>query len=141
MLIDNDSFDNLSSLATLPNLAKKVNEKYKKDLNSFKLFDLYLEKKQPYFNEVDKLLENLARAIYNVSYIIDPDLIYIGGAISKDHRFIKTVEDKLKENPFNNKEILIKPVTYFNDNNIYGAYKNLIDKIKANKKLIVKEDV
>lgn len=141
MLIDNKSDDNLSKLATLPNIARKIKEVYKKDVTSFDLFNLYLEKKEPYYKEVEKSLDNLCRGIYNISYLLDPDLIYIGGAISADERYIEEICKKLSQKPFKGKKIKIKAISHFNDNNLYGAFKNLRDKIKADKKLRAKEDI
>lgn len=52
-------------------------------------------------------------------------MIYIGGAISEDENFIKALKDKLKEEIFAGVSLEIRPVSFFNDNNLYGAYANI----------------
>ena len=67
----------------------------------------------------------LAMGLYNIAYAINPEVIYIGGAISEDERFINSLKEKLKEDVFSGVSLNIRPVSFFNDNNLYGAYANI----------------
>ncbi|WP_243344020.1 ROK family protein [Anaerococcus sp. AGMB09787] len=125
-----ESGKNLSQLATLPNVSRKLKKDYGIDKDTYYIFKKYLEKQEPFYNEVDKMFTYLGMGIYNIAYTINPDVIYIGGAISEDKNYIEKLKEKLGDNRFKGAHIKIKPVSFFNDNNLYGAYANL--KIKIN---------
>ncbi len=137
ILLKNDqgSFDNFSKLATLPNIRRKMIKKYGIDDSTYIIFNKYLQKKEPYFTEVDEMFTYLAMGIYNIFYTINPDKIYLGGAISSDERFIKEIKSKLDTGIFKSIDIDISPVSFFNDNNLYGAYANLKQAINEGKLL------
>lgn len=116
---------NLSTLGTLPNVARAIKEKYKLDLDTYTIFEKYLKKEEPCYSEVDKMFTYLAMGLYNIAYSINPEIIYIGGAISEDENFIKALKEKLKDDIFAGVSLKIKPVSFFNDNNLYGAYANI----------------
>ena len=67
----------------------------------------------------------LAMGLYNIAYSLNPEVIYRGGAISEDKNFVRALEEKLKEDIFAGVSIKLRPVSFFNDNNLYGAYANL----------------
>ena len=73
--------------------------------------------------------------IYNVQYTLDPEVIYIGGGISQSEAFMEELKNRLKEEIFAEADVNIKAATFHNDNNIYGAYDNLLNTIKEGKKL------
>ena len=116
---------NLSTLGTLPNVARAIKEKYKLDLDTYTIFENYLKKEEPCYSEVDKMFTYLAMGLYNIAYSINPEIIYIGGAISEDENFMKALKEKLKDDIFAGVSLEIRPVSFFNDNNLYGAYANI----------------
>ena len=122
---DYGEIKNLSRLGTLPNVARTMKEKYGLDYDTYTIFDKYLKKEEPFYSEVDKMFTYLAMGLYNIGYAINPEIIYIGGAISEDKNFIKALKEKLKDEVFEGVSLNIRPVTFFNDNNLYGAYANL----------------
>ena len=122
---DYGEIKNLSRLGTLPNVARTLKEKYGMDFDTYTIFDKYLKKEEPFYSEVDKMFTYLAMGLYNIGYAINPEIIYIGGAISEDQNFIRALRDKLKEEVFEGVSLNIRPVSFFNDNNLYGAYANL----------------
>ncbi|MDO5047504.1 MAG: ROK family protein [Anaerococcus sp.] len=133
MLIDN-SGKNLSQLGTLSNVARDLKKDLGIDKDTYYIFAKYLEKEEPYYSRVDRMFTNLAVGIYNIAYIINPDLIYLGGAISEDKVFIEKLKEKLEDERFAMAHIKLRPVSFFNDNNLYGAYVNLLEKIKQGAK-------
>lgn len=122
---DYGKIKNLSTLGTLPNVARAIKEKYKLDLDTYTIFENYLKKQEPCYSEVDKMFTYLAMGLYNIAYSINPEIIYIGGAISEDENFMKALKEKLKDEIFAGVSLNIRPVSFFNDNNLYGAYANI----------------
>lgn len=116
---------NLSTLGTLPNVARAIKEKYNIDLDTYEIFENYLKKQEPCYSEVDKMFTYLAMGLYNIAYSINPEIIYIGGAISEDENFMNALKEKLKDEMFAGVSLEIRPVSFFNDNNLYGAYANI----------------
>ena len=110
-------------------------EKYGIKDTTYQIFDKYFKKEEPYFSEVDLMFDYLAMGIYNIAYTIDPEIIYLGGGISSDERFIRELKKKLGSGIFASKEYDIRPVSFFNDNNLYGAYANLMKTIKEGRSL------
>lgn len=137
MLLKNEvgNFDNFSRLATLPNVRRKMIKKYGIDESTYLIFDKYMQKKEPYFTEVDQMFTYLAMGIYNIFYTVNPEKIYLGGAISSDDRFVREIKNKLNTGVFKSIDIDISPVSFFNDNNLYGAYANLKQSIEEKRLL------
>ena len=137
MLLKNEegNFDNFSKLATLPNIRRKMIKKYGIDESTYLIFDKYMQKKEPYFTEVDQMFTYLAMGIYNIFYTVHPEKIYLGGAISSDERFVREIKNKLNTGVFKSIDIEISPVSFFNDNNLYGAYANLKQSIEEKRLL------
>ena len=139
MLLRNNGveYTNFSQLSTLPNVRRKIIEKYGIEKTTYEIFDLYLKKESPYYEEVNEMFQYLCMGIYNISYALDPDIIYIGGGISQSKKFIDELLLKMDEGIFKEAKAIIKPVTFYNDNNLLGAYVNLRLKIKEGKKLCI----
>lgn len=137
MLLKNEegNFDNFSKLATLPNIRRRMIKKYGIDESTYLIFDKYMQKKEPYFTEVDQMFTYLAMGIYNIFYTVNPEIIYLGGAISSDERFVREIKNKLNTGVFKSIDIEISPVSFFNDNNLYGAYANLKQSIEEKRLL------
>ncbi len=70
-------------------------------------------------------IDYLAASIINMQYILDPDLILIGGAVSENPFFIQMLQDSLErilENrPHHKIHPKIVPAQFFNDANLLGA--------------------
>ncbi|MDU0893958.1 MAG: ROK family protein [Anaerococcus sp.] len=137
MLLKNEegNFGNFSKLATLPNIRRKMIKKYGIDESTYLIFDKYMQKKEPYFTEVDQMFTYLAMGIYNIFYTVNPEKIYLGGAISSDERFVREIKNKLNTGVFRSIDIDISSVSFFNDNNLYGAYANLKQSIEEKRLL------
>lgn len=139
MLLRNNNgyYTNFSKLATLPNVRLRMIEKYGIEKTTYEILELYFKKESPYYEEVKEMFQYLCMGIYNIAYAIDPDEIYIGGGISQSEKFMNELLLKMDEDIFKEAKAIIKPVTYYNDNNLLGAYVNLIIKLKEGKKLCI----
>lgn len=74
-------------------------------------------------DEIEKFTKRLAVGIYNLQYIIDPEKILLGGAISKREGFIEQINEKLKVMKPNEQclAIQVEPCQFGNDSNLIGA--------------------
>lgn len=137
MLLKNQEgvYTNFSRLATLPNVRNRLSEKYNITESSYEIFDKYFEKEEPYFSEVNEMFNYLAMGLYNISYSLDPEVIFIGGAVSQSENFMREIKERLKKEPFRTANINLRAVKYFNDNNILGAYAHLKKSIEKGRKL------
>lgn len=137
MLLKNEDgqYTNMSQLSTMPNVVRRLKEKYNIDEKPHIVLEKYFEKEEPYYSEVNSMFEHLCMGIYNVQYTLDPEVIYIGGGISQSEAFMEELKNRLKEGIFAEADVNIKVATFHNDNNIYGAYANLLNTIKEGKKL------
>lgn len=130
-------YTNFSRLATLPNLVRKLEEKYNIVEKPHIVLENYFNKIEPYYSEGKLMFEYLSMGLYNIQYIYDPEVIYIGGGISQSEKYIDEVKNYLKLLPFSGADIKIRATTFFNDNNLYGAYANLTNQIEKGGNLCI----
>lgn len=85
-------------------------------------------------DELDKWYMNLARGIYNIQYIIDPEKILIGGAISERDDFIEGINEKLKllKADCATLDISVEKCKFRNNSNLIGALYNFLNMNKYN---------
>ncbi len=139
MILDEQEgkLENFSRLATLPNVSRILEEKYHIVANTYQIMNQFAKKVEPYYSEVKKMYKFLGIGLYNIQYAFDPEVIYIGGAISQSEDYMRELRKTLEEGIFKEADINLRNVTYFNDNNIYGAYANLMKSIKEGRKLCI----
>ncbi|GIN63972.1 transcriptional regulator [Robertmurraya siralis] len=92
-------------------------------LDGRKIFKMADEGDQEVQDEIEKFMKRLAVGIYNLQYIIDPEKILIGGAISKREGLIEQINEKLKLMKPNHEclDIHVEPCRFGNDSNLIGA--------------------
>lgn len=115
-----------SSLAATWGLVMQVAKRKNMDpnmLDGLTVFNMADEGDLEVQDEIDKFIKRLAVGIYNLQYIIDPEKILIGGAISKREGFIDRINEKLKVMKPNEEciDIQIHPCKFGNDSNLIGA--------------------
>jgi len=115
------NFSEVASARAIATIYEEITGK-KKDTKV--LFDLYkIDNKAR--RAIKTVSENLANLVANIYFMLDPDIILIGGAISKNKLFIKLVtqatERFLKTQGYI-KEAKIIPASLGNDANLFGAY-------------------
>lgn len=74
---------------------------------------------------LQQFYEDIAVALYNIQYVYDPEIICIGGGISKQNCLIEGIQKAIEEIDQTKKQI-VKPKVcackYFNDANLIGAF-------------------
>ncbi|MDO4779155.1 MAG: ROK family protein [Tissierellia bacterium] len=133
MLLKNEDgeYRNFSRLATLPNVRSRIKEKYNINTTTYSILEKYFEKEEPYYSEVSQMYDYLCMGLYNIQYTYDPEVIYIGGGISQSDLFIEELKERLNQGIFKDADVQIRQVSFFNDNNILGAYANLLKLIEG----------
>lgn len=78
--------------------------------------------------EVKEWYKRIAKGIYNIQYILDPDKILIGGGISARDEFIEGINEELKlmKDEIATLDITVEKCKFGNDSNLIGALYNLI---------------
>ncbi len=84
--------------------------------------------------EIERFYILLAMGIHNIQYSIDPEIILLGGGISRRPDFVKSIEAKLDIIYEQLDNATVRPhidtCAHFNDANLIGAYYNLIHRRK-----------
>jgi len=80
----------------------------------------------------DDIYQNLARAIYNLQFVVDPEAVIIGGGVSANNDFIQKLDDEIKNLVKDVDDIKIVPTLmaaeYHNDANLIGSAYNFFSK-------------
>jgi predicted NBD/HSP70 family sugar kinase len=94
-----------------------------KALNGKKVFELLENGDEEVKVEVEKFIKYLAVGIFNLAYIIDPEKILIGGAISQRQELIQRINDVLAtmRGDFASLDLSVESCAYENDSNLIGA--------------------
>lgn len=94
------------------------------------LFDRADQGDQEAQKAVNALYDQLARAIFNASLVINPDRVVIGGGISKRPGLVDELDKRLtalkERTEARELEIDVRVCRYFNDANLLGAVANFI---------------
>lgn len=130
MYVNNNRF---SQVATASSLVKNVSRLKAKEMTGEEIFQLAKDGDSLCIIEIDKILENLATGIANIIYILNPEVIVLGGGIMEQEMYIKErlnyfLKEKVVRDIFNN--TTIKFAKNQNDSGILGALINFLQKNK-----------
>lgn len=105
MLMDEEH--SLSNLGTTVEMAKRYNKRTKQELTGKEVFEQADSGDEIAQEEKEIFTFNVAKAIYNLQYSFDPDLILIGGGVSQADWLLSAlreqmekIKDKLELPPF-----------------------------------------
>lgn len=105
------------------------------EMNGEILFDLYLNKKDPVVIELmEEFFFNVACQIYNIQYLIDPDVVCIGGGISEQPSLLEGIKKHVHaiyENTMQFREPTVVNCKFNNDSNMIGALYHFLQKYGA----------
>lgn len=92
-------------------------------LNGKKVFELLDNGDIEVKEEVEKFIKYLAVGIFNVAYVIDPEKILIGGAISQRHELIQQINNVLAtmRGEHATLDLSVERCAFENDSNLIGA--------------------
>lgn len=96
---DYESFENLwgfkngnKRLRDMVACAKKID---KEELDGIKIFEMANSKDELVLKALDRFVMDIAKEIFNLQSILDPELFAIGGGISKQDLLINMIQEKL----------------------------------------------
>ena len=133
MLMEEESgeFNNFSEVASTMSFVRKVRKYYNDDSWDGKKVFQEAKKGNKICEEViDRFYLNLAKGIFNLQYIYDPDIILLGGAISEREDFVSEINNRLDYLLGKIKIAKVKPniatCTHKKDANLIGALANFL---------------
>lgn len=126
-----DKKNSLSSIGTTVSMERRYSEIDGEKTDAVTISERAFKGEKLAKKELDIFTYNIARAIFNLTYSLDPDLIVIGGGVSQAEWLIPELEKQFKRImkiincPFMPKVV---PCKYKNDANLIGAGVNFISK-------------
>ncbi len=124
-----------STLAAVGGLIKQVAKRKGMDpdaLTGKLIFELAESGDTEVQEEIDKFMRRLAVGIYNLQFILDPEKILIGGAISNREGFINQINETLNDMKYDNEGLTVKVerCQFGNDSNLIGALYHFLQRQK-----------
>lgn len=122
-----------SKLATTSSLVDRVSRIKGYKITGEEIFELAKFKDEECIKSINEMIENLAIGIANIIYIINPEVIILGGGIMEQEEYIKPILEKyLENNVVSNilQHTKIKFAKNQNDSGMIGALQNFIIKNK-----------
>ena len=118
----------LSFLGTAVHMAEKYNRANNTDLTGREVLKLAEDGDLNALKYTNAMFYNLAKAIYNLQFVIDPDAIILGGGVSANKYFIDTLQKTIDYLVASVDDIKLVPkmvpAKYHNDANLIGAAYN-----------------
>ena len=133
LMEENDGkFKTFSQVGSTMAMVRKIRKFYDDDSwTGEKIFDAAENGNEICKEAIDRFYLNLAKGIFNLQYIYDPELILLGGAISERKDFIDKINEKLDYliNEVEDAKIrpIIKTCTHKKDANLIGALANFLE--------------
>lgn len=128
---ENGEFRNFSDVASTMSLVRKVRKAYNDDSwDGLKIFEEAKNGNEICQQAIDRFYFNLAKGIFNLQYIYDPEVILLGGAISERGDFIDGINKKIDYLMSKIEIAKIRPnigtCTHKKDANLIGALANFL---------------
>ena len=139
MVIENNAEqktgDTLSSVAAVGGLINQVTKRKGLDtdaLDGKMIFDLAENGDTDAQDEIEKFYQRIAVGIYNLQFILDPEKILIGGAISHREGFIDRINETLQQIKYDAEGLTVKVerCQFGNDSNLIGALYHFLQRQK-----------
>ena len=127
---DNGKFRTLSEVGSTMSMVRKIRSIYDDSWTGEKIFDAAENGNEICKEVIDRFYLNLAKGIFNLQYVYDPDLILLGGAISEREDFIDKKKKKLDYLMNKVEDAKIRPIIntcmHKKDANLIGALSNFL---------------
>lgn len=100
-------------------------------LNGIKVFEMIEEGDEDACAALQFVVENLAKGIFNLQCILDPEKVLIGGGISQQPILLEKLKEEMEalyaKIPFEIPHAQIDTCRYYNDSNLIGALYHLLN--------------
>ncbi|KGJ49317.1 hypothetical protein KD33_10210 [Clostridium sp. NCR] len=131
MKINGEDFQNVASTTSLVKRVARLKNIAEESINGKMIFDMAKNKDQDCLKEIDYMIKSLAIGIANLSYIINPEVIILGGGIMAQEQFLKPkIEEALRKELIKTiyENTRIKFAKRQNDAGMIGALYNFLNK-------------
>lgn len=130
MHVNGSTFETLGSAKALVEKVAKLKEDDVANWDGKKIFDLAKEGDEICIRAIDEMCDILAIGISNIAYVLNPDMVILGGGIMAQGEYLyDKIDDKLKihlEKPLYDK-ISLKFASHQNSAGMLGAYYNYLN--------------
>lgn len=131
MAMQDSTFETLGSAKTLVEKVADLKNEKAEDWDGKKIFDLAQNGDEICIRAIDEMCDVLAKGIANISYILNPDTVILGGGIMVQGDYLyEKIDKKLKEyleKPLYD-EIYLTFASNQNAAGMLGAFYNFLDK-------------
>ena len=131
MVMQDSTFETLGSAKTLVEKVAKLKGENIEDLDGKKIFNLAKNGDEICIKAIDEMCDVLAKGIANISYILNPDTVILGGGIMAQGDYLyEKIDRKLKiylERPLY-EEISLRFASNQNAAGMLGAFYKFLDK-------------
>ncbi|MGL5650654.1 MAG: ROK family protein [Paraclostridium sp.] len=131
MKINGEDFQNVASTTSLIKRVARSKNIAEEDIDGKMIFDIAKNKDQDCLKEIDYMIKSLAIGIANLSYIINPEVIILGGGIMAQEQFLKPkIEEELRKELIKTiyENTRIEFAKRQNDAGMIGALYNFLNK-------------
>lgn len=131
MKINGEDFQNVASTTSLVKRVARLKNIAEENINGKMIFDMAKNKDQDCLKEIDYMIKSLAIGIANLSYIINPEVIILGGGIMAQEQFLKPkIEEALRKELIKTiyENTRIEFAKRQNDAGMIGALYNFLNK-------------
>lgn len=115
-------------------LVQKYYNETGKYMNGKEIYELSENKDEVALKLIDDFEKNIAISIYNKMILLDPEVVLIGGAVSKNDKFIDSLNNYVNQMKLSHTELrnvrfpMIKANRFYNSSGIIGSVYSLIRK-------------
>ncbi|WP_195336592.1 ROK family protein [Paraclostridium bifermentans] len=131
MKMNGEDFQNVASTTSLVKRVARLKNIAEENINGKMIFDMAKNKDQDCLKEIDYMIKSLAIGIANLSYIINPEVIILGGGIMAQEQFLKPkIKEALKKELIKTiyENTRIEFAKRQNDAGMIGALYNFLNK-------------
>lgn len=114
----------LQKIASTSYFTKTLSEKFGMNIDGIRGFELVKSNNKIAISVLDEVIEGICHAILNVSYILNPKYVIIGGGISAQGDFLyKLIKSKLDKKIIDKKfSVELRLANLANEAGLYGIY-------------------
>ena len=128
---EDGQFYNFSEVASTMSFVRRVRKHYNDESwDGVKIFEEAANGNEVCMEAIERFYKNLAKGIFNIQYVYDPEMILLGGAISEREDFIDRINEKIDEIMSKVEIAKVRPqvltCTHKKDANLIGAVANFI---------------
>lgn len=132
MNVNGENFQDIASTNSLIKKVAKIKNIDIEDINGKIIFEMAKNKDEDCLKEIDYMIKSLAIGIANICYVINPEIVILGGGIMAQEEFLKpklkrALKETLTERVYNNTKIEFAKRQ--NDAGMIGALYNFLNKI------------